>query len=48
MWTLNRKEADRLEREGLDNAQRKTYRAENAQTQTQQSGWLSSSSASRP
>jgi len=48
VWTLNKKEADRLEREGLDNAQRKTYRAENAQTQSQQSGWFSSSSASRP
>jgi Ca-activated chloride channel family protein len=31
-------EADRLERQGLDNAQRKIYRAENAQTQSQQNG----------
>ncbi len=33
----NAAEADRLEREGLDNVQRKTYRAENAQTSAQQS-----------
>lgn len=33
----NAKEADRLEREGLDNVARKSYRAENAQTRSQQS-----------
>lgn len=33
----NKKEADRLERDGLDNAQRKTYRAENSQVRAQQS-----------
>ena len=33
----NAKEADRLERDGLDNVARKTYRAENAQTRSQQS-----------
>lgn len=35
--TKNAAEADRLERDGLDNVQRKTYRAENAQTANQQS-----------
>jgi hypothetical protein len=30
-------EADRLEREGLSNKERKAYRAENAQTTNQQS-----------
>lgn len=35
--TANAAEADRLERDGLDNVTRKTYRAENAQTTTQQS-----------
>lgn len=39
-------EADRLQREGLDNTQRKTYRTENAQTANQQSGWFSSSASS--
>ena len=39
----NSVEADRLEREGLDNVQRKTYRTENAQTSAQQA-----SSYSRP
>lgn len=33
----NKKEADRLERDGLDNAQRKTYRAESSQMRSQQS-----------
>ncbi len=32
----NAKEADRLERDGLDNVARKSYRAENAQTRSQQ------------
>jgi Ca-activated chloride channel family protein len=32
----NAKEADRLERDGLDNVARKSYRAENAQTLNQQ------------
>jgi Ca-activated chloride channel homolog len=35
--SANAVEADRLERDGLDNATRKTYRAENAQTTSQQS-----------
>lgn len=42
VWAENNKEADRLERDGLDNAQRKTYRAENAQTQSQQAAGASS------
>ena len=37
MVESNAKEADRLERDGLDNVARKSYRAENAQTRTQQS-----------
>ncbi len=41
----NKKEADRLEREGLDNSQRKTYRAENLQTQRQQAFGSAASSA---
>jgi Ca-activated chloride channel family protein len=36
-------EAERLQREGMDNAKRKSYRAESQQTKTQQS-----SAASRP
>jgi Ca-activated chloride channel family protein len=36
VWAANKKEADRLERDGLDSAQRKTYRTESAQTSAQQ------------
>jgi Ca-activated chloride channel family protein len=39
--TANAAEADRLEQSGLDNVSRKTYRAENAQTRSQQSAWSS-------
>lgn len=39
--TTNAKEADRIEREGLDNVSRKSYRAENAQTTSQQSSGYS-------
>jgi hypothetical protein len=42
----NKKEADRLERDGLDNTQRKTYRAESNQLRSQQS--ISSMPADRP
>ncbi len=42
----NSREADRLETQGLDNAQRKIYRTENAQTQNQQNA--SSSNYGRP
>jgi Ca-activated chloride channel family protein len=35
----NEKEADRLQSQGLDNAARKSYRAENMQTINQQSSW---------
>ena len=38
----NKQEADRLERDGLDNAQRKAYRADAAQTQSQQASGAAS------
>lgn len=43
VWSSNSKEADRLEREGLDNMQRKSYRTENAQSMSQQGVPLSGS-----
>jgi Ca-activated chloride channel family protein len=46
MTVANKKEADRLEREGLDNAQRKSYRADAAQAASQQAS--SPSSYTRP
>jgi Ca-activated chloride channel family protein len=46
VWAENKKEADRLERDGLDNTQRKAYRTEAAAATAQQS--VSASSATRP
>jgi Ca-activated chloride channel family protein len=46
VWAENKKEADRLERDGLDNTQRKTYRTEAAAATAQQS--VSSANVTRP